>query len=93
MDVALSCPLCGSDAMSHSALTAKWKDYSCASCVAFRATDEALHRLSMDTPEVRIALSHKARSTPENSILFLSHEHMRLHTQETVNVYSEYVVE
>ena len=55
------------------------------------ATPGALHWIDLSDQATRDRLSGKAKSAPDDAVLLISDEHVWLNTQETHNVYSEYV--
>lgn len=87
----VTCTLCGHPAKRSVVEGATWHRYECQDCVTYIATLGALHWIALSDQVTRDKLSIKARSAPSNSILLLSDEHVWLNTQETQQVYSEYV--
>ena len=87
----VTCTLCGHPAERSLVVGATWNRYKCPNCGTYIATPGALHRIALSDQVTRDNLRIKARSAPTHSILLLSDEHIWLNTQETQQVYSEYV--
>ena len=87
----VTCTLCGHPAERSLVVGATWQRYKCRNCGVYIATPAALHWIALSDQVTRDNLSIKASSAPSDSILLLSDEHIWLNTQETQQVYSEYV--